>query len=92
MFEVYFGDGVVSKAVSDGNIIILKAVVTNIDEANGASAFSASGAINTVTNITTTTTAIASGGATFYRNRVNTYIKQGMSKSEAEAKAFYKTQ
>ena len=51
VFEVYFGDGVVSKAVSDGNIVILKAVVTNIDEANGASAFTASGAINTVTNM-----------------------------------------
>ena len=32
--------------------------------------------------------AIASGGATFYRNRVKTYQKQGMSKAEAEEKAF----
>ena len=32
--------------------------------------------------------AIASGGATFYRNRINTYIKQGMPKAEAETKAF----
>ena len=32
--------------------------------------------------------AIASGGSTFYRNRANTYIKQGMPKAEAEAKAF----
>lgn len=32
--------------------------------------------------------AIATGGATFYRNRVNTYIKQGLSKAEAEQKAF----
>ena len=32
--------------------------------------------------------AIASGGATFYRNRVNTYIKEGMSKKEAEKQAF----
>ena len=32
--------------------------------------------------------AIASGGAAFYRNRINTYIKQGLSKAEAEAKAF----
>ena len=31
--------------------------------------------------------AIASGGATFYRNRVKTYTKQGLSKSEAETKA-----
>lgn len=33
--------------------------------------------------------AIASGGATFYRNRINTYVKQGMSIEEAEAKAFF---
>ena len=32
--------------------------------------------------------AIASGGATFYRNRIKTYQKQGMSKVEAEEKAF----
>mgnify|MGYP003147398360 CR=1 FL=1 len=32
--------------------------------------------------------AIATGGATFYRNRINTYKKQGMSQAEAEAKAF----
>ena len=32
--------------------------------------------------------AIASGGATFYRNRIKTYTKQGLSKAEAEKKAF----
>ena len=32
--------------------------------------------------------AIATGGSTFYRNRVNTYIGQGLSKQEAEQKAF----
>jgi hypothetical protein len=32
--------------------------------------------------------AIAIGGASFYRNRVNTYLKEGMSKEEAETKAF----
>jgi len=32
--------------------------------------------------------AIATGGATFYRNRVNKYIKDGMSQKEAEAAAF----
>jgi hypothetical protein len=32
--------------------------------------------------------AIASGGATFYRNRVNTYLKQGMPQADAESKAF----
>ena len=32
--------------------------------------------------------AIASGGAPMYRNRINTYIKQGLSQKEAEDKAF----
>ena len=32
--------------------------------------------------------AIASGGASFYRNRVNTYLKQGKSQKEAEELAF----
>jgi len=32
--------------------------------------------------------AIASGGATFYRNRVNTYLSEGMTQADAEAKAF----
>ena len=32
--------------------------------------------------------AIATGGATFYRNRINKYLKEGFSQKEAEAKAF----
>ena len=32
--------------------------------------------------------AIATGGATFYRNRINTYVKQGLSQKEAEQKAW----
>jgi len=32
--------------------------------------------------------AIATGGATYYRNRINTYLKEGLSKKEAENKAF----
>lgn len=32
--------------------------------------------------------AIASGGSTFYRNRMETYKKQGLSEKEAKAKAF----
>lgn len=62
-WEVYFGDDVVGKALADGNIVILKYVVTNGDEANGASSFSASGSISGFTDITTTTMNVASGGA-----------------------------
>ena len=36
--------------------------------------------------------AIASGGASFYRNRVNKLIKDGMSRQEAEAQAFQDVQ
>jgi len=32
--------------------------------------------------------AIASGGATFYRNRINTYLKEGLTQENAEKKAF----
>jgi hypothetical protein len=32
--------------------------------------------------------AIATGGASFYRNRVNTYLKQGLSQKQAETKAW----
>lgn len=32
--------------------------------------------------------AIASGGATFYRNRVKSYIKEGLTEAEAQEKAF----
>ena len=32
--------------------------------------------------------AIATGGATYYRNKVNTYLKQGLNQKEAEAAAF----
>jgi hypothetical protein len=32
--------------------------------------------------------AIASGGATFYRNKIKKYVKEGMSQSEAEKQAF----
>jgi hypothetical protein len=32
--------------------------------------------------------AIASGGATFYRNRIKKYVKEGMAQADAEAKAY----
>ena len=61
-FELYFGDGVVSKAPSDGNVVLLQYVVTNKADANGATSFSASGAIDSVTNITVSTVNVATGG------------------------------
>ena len=62
-FEVYFGDGIVSQSLSDGNIVFLQYVVTNKTLANGSFSFTSPSAIDTVTNITITTVANASGGA-----------------------------
>jgi len=62
-FEVYFGDGIVSQAISDGNIVTLSYVISNKAQANGASSFSSPSAIDTVTDITITTVANAIGGA-----------------------------
>ena len=61
--EVYFGDGVVSKALTNGNIVILSHIVTNKSEANGSSTFTNSVAIASNTNVTVTTVAAATGGA-----------------------------
>ncbi len=60
--EVYFGDDVVSKAVDDGNIVILQYVVTNKSEANGAFVFTPPASIDGVTDITLTTVERATGG------------------------------
>ena len=62
-FEVYFGDDVVSKALSDGNVVIFNYVVTNKTASNGASSFSAPSTIDGVSTISTTTVTSASGGA-----------------------------
>ena len=61
-FEVYFGDDVVGKKPTDGNIVILEYIVTNKTAANGASSFSGS-SFGAVTNYTTTTVLTATGGA-----------------------------
>ena len=62
-FEVYFGDDIVSKALVDGNIVTLKYVVTNKENANGVSSFTAPSSIDGETSITTQTVARAIGGA-----------------------------
>ena len=62
-FEIYFGDGVIGKSLSDGNIVIMEYVVTNKTEANGASNFTLSGAIETFSDVSITTDSAAQGGA-----------------------------
>ena len=63
LFEIYFGDGIVSRALSDGNIVKLQYVITNRTLANGASSFSAPSSIDGVTSVIVTTVSNATGGA-----------------------------
>lgn len=60
-FEVYFGDGIIGRAVQDGNVVILDYIVTSADAANGAASFSpaqpVAGIGPSFTAVTTITTA-----------------------------------
>ena len=61
-FEVYFGDGVMGKAIADGNIVIFDYINSNRDAPNGASSFTLSGTIGGFTSATITTISNAAGG------------------------------
>ena len=61
-FEVYFGDGVMGKAIADGNIVIFDYINSNRDAPNGASSFTLSGTIGGFTSATVTTISNAAGG------------------------------
>ena len=61
-FEVYFGDGVVGSAISNGNIVQLQYVVTNKTKANGATLFSTT-SIDGETDVTVASLIAARGGA-----------------------------
>ena len=61
-FEVYFGDGVMGKAIADGNIVIFDYINSNRDAPNGASSFTLSGTVGGFSSATITTVSNASGG------------------------------
>ena len=62
--EVFFGDGVLGKSLSTGNIVTLSYIVTNADDSNGATTFSLSGNVGGFSNVTVTTATNSAGGAT----------------------------
>ena len=62
-YEVSFGDGVLGKAIADGNIVIMDYINTNRAEANGATTFTLNGTIGGFSTATITTISNASGGA-----------------------------
>lgn len=61
--EIYFGDGVLGKALLDGDIIDVTYIVVDDFHADGAKIFSMLDAINGFTNASITTLSNSSGGA-----------------------------
>ena len=62
-YEVTFGDGILGKALSDGNIIVLEYLITNEETSNGAKTFTLSSTVGGTTNATITTVSNSQGGA-----------------------------
>ena len=95
-FEVYFGDGVIGKKLEDGNIVLLTYVVSNKELGNGASTFTSTGAIATVSDITVTTIASSTGGAeresisSIKTNAPLDYASQGRAVTTEDYKVYVK--
>ena len=62
-FEVYFGDGILGKKLADGNIVILEYIVSNLEDANGTTNFTAKGSVGGFSDITVVTKSSAQGGS-----------------------------
>ncbi len=62
-YEIYFGDGINGKSLSDGNVVILEYIVTNKSVSNSASSFTLSGNIGGFTDVTITTVSNSQGGS-----------------------------
>lgn len=61
--EVFFGNDVIGKQLSDGNIIILEYIVTEGPDANKASSFAVVGDISGYSSVSVVTSSVATGGA-----------------------------
>jgi hypothetical protein len=61
--EIYFGDGTLGKALSDGDIIDVTYIIVDQLHANGASQFVLNGTINGFSNSSVSNVSKASGGA-----------------------------
>ena len=62
-YEVQFGDGVLGKALSNGNIVILSSLICDANSTNGAKSFSVVSEVGGYSNVKVVTTSTAQGGA-----------------------------
>ena len=62
-YEIQFGDGVLGKAVSNGNIVILSSLICDGNTTNDAKSFSVVSEVGGYSNVKVETTSAATGGA-----------------------------
>ena len=62
-YEVVFGDGVLGKALSTGNIVTLTYIVTNGSDSNGAASFALSGTLGGFSDVSLTVNTNSVNGA-----------------------------
>jgi hypothetical protein len=62
-YTIYFGDGTFGKSLQNGNIVYISYLDTNGSRANKAALFTSTGTIGGFSNVSVTTTQVASGGA-----------------------------
>ena len=62
-YEIQFGDNVLGKAVSNGNIVILSSLICDANATNGAKSFSVVSEVGGYSNVKVVTTSTAAGGA-----------------------------
>ena len=63
LYGIYFGDGFLGKALSNGNIIITDYIVSDGEAPNQANTFTCVQSIGGFANVTTTTADVATGGS-----------------------------
>jgi hypothetical protein len=63
-YQIYFGDGVLGKALDDGSVISVSYLVTRGDAANKSNAFIPNSMIGGISNIVIDVVNVASGGST----------------------------
>jgi hypothetical protein len=61
-YEVTFGDSILGKSLSDGNLVKLTYLVNNTTKGNGANTFTVVGSIDGHSSVTVTTTTVGAGG------------------------------
>jgi hypothetical protein len=81
-YQIYFGDGVVGKALTDGCVVAVSYLTTHGTVANKANGFINANLIRTYSNISVSVTDVASGGS----------IKESVDSIKYSAQAQYATQ